>query len=462
MRCFRIGTYLNQASFARIVTSCFGALPSGGRLTFSSAIREEYRGRRAYLQAPTGTHVLSMNDSGAPLGRKLVLIAIGTLGDLDPLLAVGSALRARGHYIAVGTSDNLCDRVKQLDFEVHPLCGDLSDITVNPLRAILSLKASLSSQLRTVAKLAEGASAILGSGFPYAAPTIAEQRGVPYVYAVVSPTYVPESGLLPYIGTAAPFWMARFGWWYQAVSSNLLFRKNLNAFRSEAGMQPAGSVFQDVFQPARRILAAPRVLSGRIPDAKGVFVSGFLQLPVEGRLPESVERFFEDGPAPLVVALGSSRIPKARELVLNIVAAAGKHGLRTLVASSWSDREIGDLPASVGRSPAVPYCLLFQRAAALVHHGGAGTFAAALASGKPQVTMPGFADQSYWARKAFEIGVAPAPIPRAKATAARISKGISDVCTCPSYASRAKEICETEISTNGAAAAARWLESIVN
>lgn len=406
--------------------------------------------------------MLSTGHSEAPLRRKLVLIAIGTRGDLDPLLAIGSALRSRGHHVAVGTSNNLCDRVRQLDFEVHPVCGDLSNITVNPLRAILSLKASFSNQLRMVAKLAEGASAILGSGFPYAAPTVAERCGVPYVYTVVSPTYVPESGLLPYLGTAAPHWVSRLGWWYQGVSSNLLFRKNLNAYRLKLGMEPAGSVFPEVFQPKRRILAAPGVLSGQIPDAKGVFVSGFLQLPVEGNMPESVERFLGSGLAPLVVALGSSRISKARELVLNLVRAAEKYGLRTLVASSWSNSEIGVLPSSVGRSPAIAYSLLFERAAVVVHHGGAGTFAAALAAGKPQLTLPGFADQSYWARKAFELGVAPSPIPRMKATAARILEGVGAVCREPRYRRSAEELRGTNISSNGAAAAANWLESIVN
>lgn len=41
---------------------------------------------------------------------------------------------------------------------------------------------------------------------------------------------------------------------------------------------------------------------------------------------------------------------------------------------------------------------------AIVHHGGAGTTAAALHAGKPQVIWPFGVDQPYWARRMKTLG----------------------------------------------------------
>ena len=55
----------------------------------------------------------------------------------------------------------------------------------------------------------------------------------------------------------------------------------------------------------------------------------------------------------------------------------------------------------------VPHQWLFPRMAALVHHGGAGTTAAALRSGVPSVVVPFGGDQHHWGRTLVKMGVSP-------------------------------------------------------
>lgn len=45
---------------------------------------------------------------------------------------------------------------------------------------------------------------------------------------------------------------------------------------------------------------------------------------------------------------------------------------------------------------AVPHDWLFPRVRAVVHHGGAGTFAAGLLAACPTTIVPFFGDQSFW------------------------------------------------------------------
>ncbi|XP_020679797.1 sterol 3-beta-glucosyltransferase isoform X2 [Dendrobium catenatum] len=63
-------------------------------------------------------------------------------------------------------------------------------------------------------------------------------------------------------------------------------------------------------------------------------------------------------------------------------------------------------------SGTAPYIWLFPRCAAVVHHGGSGTTAAALHAGVPQILCPFILDQFYWAERLCWLGVAPEPLER--------------------------------------------------
>ncbi|KAG8368757.1 hypothetical protein BUALT_Bualt15G0079100 [Buddleja alternifolia] len=61
-------------------------------------------------------------------------------------------------------------------------------------------------------------------------------------------------------------------------------------------------------------------------------------------------------------------------------------------------------------SGTMPYNWLFPRCAAVIHHGGSGSTAAALRAGIPQIICPFILDQFYWAERMFWLGVAPEPL----------------------------------------------------
>jgi UDP:flavonoid glycosyltransferase YjiC (YdhE family) len=63
--------------------------------------------------------------------------------------------------------------------------------------------------------------------------------------------------------------------------------------------------------------------------------------------------------------------------------------------------------------------------AAIVHHGGAGTSAAALKAGVPSVVVPFFGDQPFWAHRLLQLGVSPAPIPKSSLTVDKLAEAIA-------------------------------------
>ena len=58
---------------------------------------------------------------------------------------------------------------------------------------------------------------------------------------------------------------------------------------------------------------------------------------------------------------------------------------------------------------ACPHSWLFERVAAVVHHGGAGTTAAGLRAGKPTWICPFFGDQFFWGEMIRKGGLGPSP-----------------------------------------------------
>lgn len=91
----------------------------------------------------------------------------------------------------------------------------------------------------------------------------------------------------------------------------------------------------------------------------------------------------------------------------------------------------------------VPHDWLFSRCDAVVHHGGAGTTGSAVRSGIPQVVVAHMGDQFFWAHRAHQLGLAPAPLRRAGLTPKRLTAALAEVTTGPQaqlHAQRAIEL----------------------
>jgi sterol 3beta-glucosyltransferase len=140
------------------------------------------------------------------------------------------------------------------------------------------------------------------------------------------------------------------------------------------------------------------------------------------------------------------------------IDALQRAGQRGLLAAGWSGMaQVGDLPDSVFMLDSAPHSWLFPRMAAVVHHGGAGTTAAGLRAGVPNIVIPHSNDQFAWARRVHELGVGPQPIPRKKLTAQGLAAAIESALTLP-VRGAAQELGKRIRSERGAETAARIID----
>jgi UDP:flavonoid glycosyltransferase YjiC (YdhE family) len=107
----------------------------------------------------------------------------------------------------------------------------------------------------------------------------------------------------------------------------------------------------------------------------------------------------------------------------------------------------------------LPYSAVFPHALAIVHSGGIGTLAQALAAGRPQLIVPVAFDQPDNARRTVALGTA-GSIPFRKVTAEAMSRELGALLAAPDCASRARHIGDQVNEEDGARAACDALEGI--
>jgi UDP:flavonoid glycosyltransferase YjiC (YdhE family) len=138
-----------------------------------------------------------------------------------------------------------------------------------------------------------------------------------------------------------------------------------------------------------------------------VHVTGYWFLdPGPWRPDPRLRDFLAAGPPPVYVGFGSMRPADEEAAFVVVRAALRRAGLRGLLAAGGGP-ETDDLLTVAD----VPHTWLFPRTAAVVHHGGAGTTAAALRAGVPSLVCPVFSDQPYWGERVSRLGAGPEPLP---------------------------------------------------
>ncbi|KAJ3212798.1 hypothetical protein HDU82_006430 [Entophlyctis luteolus] len=151
--------------------------------------------------------------------------------------------------------------------------------------------------------------------------------------------------------------------------------------------------------------------------------------PSSSRLPDDLEEFLSAGLPPVYVGFGSMPIhlsakflPLIKELLDNlpehmrVVVYAGGMSSSTSSDSSRDeikkailelDRETNNGSRRVHVVYSVPQHLLFPRCSVIVHHGGSGTTGEALRAGVPSMACALIGDQHFWAARIAAIGCGP-------------------------------------------------------
>ncbi|MCG9890906.1 MAG: glycosyltransferase [Thermosynechococcaceae cyanobacterium MS004] len=380
---------------------------------------------------------------------RIIIIAMGSRGDVQPYVALGKGLKAAGHSVRLATHENFESLVNSHKLEFYPLKGNVQAFLEDPENRkllesgnFLAINALTTEAFQRAAiDWAEGGLfaaqgmdlLIVGVGGLFLGVSLAEKLKIPLLQAYIFP-FTPTQA---FPAALFPQSISKLGGTVNRLSHHLFrqimwqgSRKGDRFARQQVLELPTapfwgnyGSIqlqqYPILYGLSPSVIAKPS-------DWQNTHMTGywFLDETTEWSPPLALLEFLQSGSPPVFIGFGSmvSRDPEATaDLVLHAISLTGQ---RAILQSGWSGLSKRDLPDTVLMVDSIPHSWLFPRVAAVVHHGGAGTTAAGLRAGIPTIVIPFFGDQPFWGQRVAELGVGTDPIPRKYLTAERLSEAI--------------------------------------
>ena len=407
----------------------------------------------------------------------------GSEGDIRPFVALAHALAKRGHRVEMVYTE-IGDRryeavAAALGFTARAVASPVAsaeravEIGLKLLRTRDQLQQGLliSRQLLepTIQPTFEAAADLCGRSdllvhhfLLHSARAAAELAHVPAITLQFAHMLIPSRTIHPAGTPRLGEWGNVAGWKLARLALNLTLLRDVNRFRSSVGLPPVADLMDEGWPSHRlNLVASSPALIDRPADWPAWHqLCGFLELPSHEHeaLSADVDAFLAGGPPPVFMGFGSLMPVAGNEQLLDTIAtfedAARLAGCRAIVQSEI-ERPSSDRLLFVKRTP---HNLVFPRCAAVVHHAGAGTTHTTLRAGVPSVAVPHVSDQFGWSEELQRLGVAPAPIRRARLTAATLASRITEVLTTPQMTQAAIAIGSRMQADNGPETAADLIE----
>ena len=364
-----------------------------------------------------------------------LMTALGSYGDVHPIVGLGRTLRGRGHRVSIVANPHFRSVVESVGAELLPLgtTEEYAELVNHPdlwhptRGPFLAMREGVVKYLRGLYELVEanyrpGETTLVAHPLDLASRIFQEKHEAPLASIVLAPLMFRSFYETPkYSSMLTNSWvprpLRRFQFWAaDRFVVDPLLGPPVNALRQELGLcTPVKGVFRDwCFSPQLVLGLFPEWFAPTQPDWPGqVALTGFplWDQPDEAGLPEEVDEFLREGEAPIVFTPGSA-MAHGQSFFQAAVDACRMLDRRGILLTRYPEQLPATLPEGVRHFSFVPFSQLLPRAAAVVHHGGIGSSGQGLATGLPQLLMPMAFDQPDNAARLKRLGVADALPPK--------------------------------------------------
>jgi sterol 3beta-glucosyltransferase len=408
----------------------------------------------------------------------VVIIAVGSRGDVAPLTGVGAALQRAGHQVAIAAYTPFAEMITHCGLGFRDLPAELElaadGAEVAPMKGLAAfaspagMRALGNGILAAVAD--EPADILLVSPFAeMAGNPLAEAKGIPSLGVRLQP-----------LSATACYPPSVLGAWSGGAVGNRL--------AADAGAWLLDRLYGGVVAGLRRDLGLPKfpartlrrqrthaqwpVLHGYSPLVAprpadwrpGLEVTGYWwpAPAVDWIPPVELTDFLAGGPAPVFVGFGSTMTTaqRAEQMSGTIAQAARQAGVRAIVQAGWTSLNVVDENTlTIGEAP---HEWLFPQVAAVAHHCGAGTTAAGIRAGGPAIALPAYGDGPFWAQRISELGVSATTISQRKLSADRLADAMRTAIADSRLRETSQQLAASVACEDGAAHVVTAVESVLH
>lgn len=365
---------------------------------------------------------------------KIAIFTLGSRGDVQPYVAIAKQALKYNHEVVICTGESFKSFIEENNIEFAKAELDLMALlqtdegqevfnngTKHFIKAMKYAKDKVNPAYRKTMEdfynCAKDADIILYHPKALSAVDIAQKLDIPCINVSPIPFIYPIEEIPNLI-----------------ISSNKNFGKKLNKLTYNINKYAEMSNIKEINDFREKVLNLPKRKSGiytydinkrPIPivypvskylfeDVKSwddkVYLPGFVFLEnKEEKLDKEIEEFLKKGSKPIVVSFSSMILKNPNKFKRILIEALNKSDNRAIILTGVSGMSFEN-EENILAIKSAPHDLLFPLSKGIMHHGGIGTTAIALKSGKPQLIMPFSVDQPFWANRLYNLGYAIKPL----------------------------------------------------
>jgi rhamnosyltransferase subunit B len=389
----------------------------------------------------------------------VVLITIGSAGDLFPFLRIGCVMRDLGHRVSFIAPWLHQPYVEQAGLAFHGLDIDTAVLDDPDLwHAIRGFGVVWRATRPAMAQVQALVAPLLGErslliAHPLALPEADLIRAAHPDVTLVAGMLAPQN--LPTVHDPLMVGPHRMPAWVPHSVRKLMWRgvdkfvlnpvalPGINAARKANGLAPVAGLLQHLATaPDLTMLLFPAWFAPPQPDWPQPLLQADFALydpnPASAPLSAGLQAFLAAGPAPLVFTHGTGNRQASAYFAAAVDATVQLHR-RAIFLTPHAEQVPSDLPPEILWQDYVPLRSLLPHAAAVMHHGGIGTTAEALRAGTPQLIIPLAHDQFDNAERVKALGVGER-LDATQVRPERLAAALAGLLNAPGLANRCRQV----------------------
>lgn len=326
----------------------------------------------------------------------------GSAGDVHPFLGLALELRTRGHGITFVVNGYFEELTRRLGLPYVELGSkeDFVRVTSHPdlwhpfrsFRCVFrhGVKATYREHYDICVKhYLPGQTVVLTSVLGMGALIAQDSIGIPVVTLHLQPAIIWSNIAPPKLaGTFGPRWLKSAQVWMgERLVIDRTVCPEINNFRAELNLPAIRHAMKFWHSRTGSVCLFPRWYAPPQRDwPPNTYHADFPLWDANANEPlsEEVTTFLEAGDPPLVFTPGSANI-FGRNFFEVAVQICDRLNRRGMLLTRFGEQIPSSLPSKVKHFDYVPFSRLLPHAAAIVHHGGIGSTAQAMAAGIPQL-----------------------------------------------------------------------------